>query len=167
MLGYPGAGKSNFARHLAEEIKAVRFNGDSMRHGMFDEEEKRRDPGNNSMVFGAMDYSSSEVLKSGYSVIYDASHNRKVDRLSAQNLASPFGITPVIIWLKVPLEIAKDRAFNRERSVDQPSISEKRFDELVNSIEIPEANEKVILIDGTKPFNEQMESFNSQLNVLS
>jgi predicted kinase len=163
MLGYPGSGKSYFAKKLASEIKAVRLNGDSVRHSMFDNEKQRWDPRNNPLVFGALDYAAQEVLRAGYSVIYDASHNRKVDRNKAEKLGEPFGAAPIIIWVQTTKEASKKRQETRNQTLDQPDVPAKRFEELVAGLTPPEANEKCITIDGLSPFQDQFESFRGQL----
>jgi predicted kinase len=166
MLGYPGSGKSYFAKRLAPEIKAVRLNGDSIRHNMFTDEKQRWYPRNNPLVFGALDYAAQEILKAGYSVIYDASHNRRVDRTKAAKLGEPFGVTPIIIWIQTTKETAKKRRETRDQALDQPDVPAKRFEELVANLAPPEPNEKCIVIDGLGSFQDQLDSFSKQLGGL-
>ena len=162
MLGYPGSGKSYFARQLAEQISAVRLNGDGVRHAMFEGEEAMN-PKNNPMVFGALDYAANQVLKAGYSVIYDASHNKYEDREKGRVLAGQYGVEPIIVWVQITKQTAKDRVASRERLPDQPFIRPERLDQLMKNLQPPKETEPCIKIDGTVPFDEQYQSFQQQL----
>ena len=133
---------------------------------MFTDEDTRRDPANNPIVFGALDYAAEQVLHAGYSVVFDASHNKKVDRARKERLGEPFGIKPIIIWVQVPVEVAKARLETREQLPDQPVIRPGRFEELVAAVQPPESHELCIKVDGTVPFTEQMESFSQQLQEI-
>ncbi len=163
MLGYPGPGKSFFARQLAKQIQVVRLNGDNARHIMFNSDNERYNPLYKTMVFGALDYATLEILNAGYSVIYDASHNRRSDRQKALRLVKKYGVYPIIIWTQVPRELAKARVQTREVRSDQPVLPMKRFAQLVASLQPPDEQEKAIIIDGTQQFTEQLESFQAQL----
>ena len=163
MLGYPGAGKSYFARQLAEAIRAVRLNGDGARHLMFDKEETQRNPANNPIVFGALDYAAQQILTAGYSVVIDASHNRKQDRIGKAQLGAAFGIRPILVWVQVPVDMARERQETRERLPDQPLVPPARFEQLVSNLQPPEALEPYIIVDGLAPFAEQLASFRRQL----
>lgn len=166
MLGYPGSGKSYFARQLADSIGAVRLNGDGLRHKLFADEETRINPKNNPLVFGALDYATEEILRAGYSVIYDASHNKKRDRLNATRLAQPFGIMPIIVWVKVPVELAKLRNGSRTDTSTEPKAPEERFEQMAKGLQEPTHEEAVIIIDGTQPFEKQLVSFKTQFDSL-
>ena len=166
MLGYPCSGKSYFARKLADHYRFIRLNGDSIRYAMFDNEEDRG-PQNNHLVFSALDYVTKEILRSGHSVIYDASHNKASNRESASSLALPFSLKPILIWVQVPLDIARERLMNREKLPDQPIISDKRFNQLVGDLHAPNDNELCIIIDGSKPFADQLISFQSQVEKIN
>jgi predicted kinase len=167
MLGHPGSGKSYFTRQLAPQLGAVRFNGDHMRTAMFKDPRlaMRED---NPKVFGAIEYAVAEVLRAGHSVVYDAQHNKRVDRKRLEELAAEFGAEPVIVWIKTPKEIALQRGINREEQPDQrrKTADEMResIDFFVAALEEPDATERVITLDGTLSFEQQYEAFTAQLS---
>jgi predicted kinase len=166
MLGHPGSGKSYFTRQLAPRLKAVRFNGDHMRVGMFkDPRLATRD--DNPKVFGAIEYAVHEVLKAGYSVVYDAQHNKRVHRHQLEVLAAEFNTLSVVVWIKTPYEVALKRGIEREEKPDQRRKSEAEMraalDFFIDAIEAPDSNERLITLDGTASFAEQYASFNEQL----
>ena len=53
MLGYPGSGKTTFARQLAETYGMVRISSDDLRPYMYKDVAAIRDTRNNPLVFGA------------------------------------------------------------------------------------------------------------------
>ncbi|MGD0284540.1 MAG: AAA family ATPase [Candidatus Saccharimonadales bacterium] len=69
MYGYPGAGKTFFARQLCEQLQAVHVQGDRIRYELFDE--PQYDKQENEIVTHLVDYMTEEFLKVGVSVIYD------------------------------------------------------------------------------------------------
>lgn len=77
-VGFPGSGKTYFARRLAEQLPAVTFNSDALRVAMFgsiENVERIRQNDQSRLyddVFGAMNYATRQVLKAGYSVVFDA-----------------------------------------------------------------------------------------------
>lgn len=80
MLGYPGSGKSHFAKLLAAEFGAVWLSNDGMRSSIFDEPTKPENLHNYRVVYGAMDYAAQQALQAGVSVIYDANVNHVQER---------------------------------------------------------------------------------------
>lgn len=174
LLGVTGSGKSYFARQLAEKTGAVRFNGDAMRHAIFKTSENVKahygDPLTRPMTFGAIDYAAAQTLRAGYDVIYDANNNSRNVRKNQQRIAADAGAFPVIIELKVSLELAKKRALEREETADQPLNSEL-IDEIITrnlaNFDELEPDENVIMIDGMASFEAQLKLYNEQLeNIL-
>lgn len=173
-LGSPGSGKSFFARNLAENINAVRLNGDSMRIALYGSpEEIDQQPDKNlvnSRTFGALDYSVVQVLKAGHSVVYDAHHNKRSIRARLEELAEEHGAVPVVVWIKTPYEVALKRGQTRDTTPDQRRLSEEKMIETIErhmaNFDEPVESELVITIDGTIPFEEQLASYKRQISSL-
>jgi predicted kinase len=169
MLGHPGSGKTYFTRQLAPKLNAVRFNGDHMRVAMF-KDPRLATRADNPKVFGAIEYAVTEVLKAGHSVVYDAQHNKLEDRKRLEALAAEHGAEAVIVWVKAPREVALQRGIDREELPDQRRKTEEEMnasiDFFMDALETPGLDEKLIQIDGTIPFEEQLKSFQEQLAAL-
>ena len=174
-LGVPGSGKSYFAKKLAKKIDAVRLNGDSMRvaiWGSIDKVESARSKGKNvnRKAFRAIDYAAIEILRSGNSVIYDAHHNKFEVREKLANLAREFEAIPIVVYIKTPPEIAKERALSRD-PVDQVKFDselwQKVYDQQMLNFSEPDVSENVIEIDGTLDFSDQYHDFLQQFNKLN
>lgn len=173
-LGYPGSGKTYFAKHLAEKMNIVRLNADATRVAAMGTIEKAREFDRetgllNSIVFGVIDYATAQILESGNSVVCDYQHNERAFRLKRGALASKYGAKSVVVWLKTPRDIAVQRGAKRDELIDQRQHSlekmEALVDKYINLIEPPDDNELVIEIDGTLPFDQQYETFMLQLRM--
>ena len=174
-LGYPGSGKTYFAKQLAKKIGIVRLNADATRVAAMGTIQKAREFDAetgllNSIVFGMIDYATAQVLESGHSVICDYQHNERSFRDKRTLLANEHNAEAIIIWLKTPRDVAVQRGAKREELLDQRRHSiekmEALVDKYVNLMEIPGKDELVIEIDGTLTFDEQYQSFMKQLQVL-
>lgn len=170
-LGYPGSGKSFFARQLADKLQAVRLNGDSMRIALFKTVEAIEAHPNkntlNTQTFGAIDYAVSQVLKAGHSVVYDAHHNKRSIREALEKLALDYQAKPVVVWIKTPREIALLRGTDREAADDSRQMTKEKMLESMNrhmaNFDEPSESECVIEIDGTIPFELQFEIFRQHI----
>jgi len=174
-LGYPGSGKTYFAKQLAEKMNIARFNADATRVAAMGTIEKARDFDQktgllNSIVFGVIDYATVQVLETGNSVIGDYQHNARIFRAKREALAHRHGAKAVVVWLKTPRNIAVQRGAARDELLDQRQHSLEKMEALVdkymNLIEVPGSDELVIEIDGTLSFEQQYESFMLQLQAL-
>ena len=174
LLGHPGSGKTHFSKQLAEKIGAVRVNADAMRVSMFGTIEAAKafdaETGSlNKLVFGALDYVTVQILKSGNSVISDFQHNEKYIRVQKTQLADENGAKAIVVWIKTPRELAIQRGVERASAIDQLKLTGEKMEALVDKymavIEAPES-EPVITIDGELPFDEQYQSFIQQLREL-
>lgn len=174
-LGYPGSGKTHFAKQLAKEMSIVRLNADATRVAAMGTIQKAREFNDetgllNSIVFGVIDYATAQILESGNSVICDYQHNEKVFRARRRTLANEHGAKAVIIWLKTPRDVAVERGVARDELHDQRQHSLEKMEALVDKyiglIEVPDSDEVVIEIDGTLPFEQQYKSFMLQLQAL-
>ncbi len=174
-LGVPGSGKTYFARRLADKLNAVRINGDSMRLAIFGsiEEMKKLHSSDeryklNTYTFNALDYVADQILQRGHDLVYDAHHNKRIDREALEKLAAAHEAVPVVAWIKTPLDIAVKRGQEREATVDQRKFTEEEISEVINrhqaNTDEPIDTELVISIDGQLPFEEQFKEFESQLS---
>ena len=174
-LGHPGSGKTYFTQRLADKTGAVRINADALRMNMFGSFDAAREFDKETgklgqVIFKALDYATVQILKSGYSVIYDVQQNEKEIREKTSRLASDNNATPIVIWVKTPVEIALQRGQDRELTPDQQKhdyeTMKASIEKHMKLLEIPTAEEKVITIDGTIPFENQYVSFCEQLKGL-
>lgn len=177
-LGFPGSGKTYFARQLAEKLRAVTFNSDALRVSMFGSLEKIdqiRHHGDRSRlyedVFGAMDYAARQALLAGHSVIYDAQQTKRENRRGIETIATDTGAVPVLVWMKTSREVALRRGQDREARDDSHQYDADKMARLIDRFDtvtdLPEPDENVIEISGEAPFEEQYTTFIEGLKVFS
>lgn len=152
---------------LAKSIGAVHLSSDHIRKKMFGGDPKKfpkheGDP----MVFAALDYVKYEILLSGNSVVYDSNANRKRIRDEAREFAKAFDIKPVLIWVRVPLDVAIKRATSRDEDDYRRKTPKHKVIAHHEKLEEPLEDEPHIELDGTQPFESQLASLNEQLKLL-
>lgn len=176
-LGLPGSGKSYFARQAAESLQAIRLNGDSMRLAVFGSLEniekvyKSKDRSTvNSYVFNGLDYAAEQILIRKYDVVYDAHHNKRTDRLALEKLTAKNNALPILVWIKTPYDVALKRGQDRKSQADQRQLSEEKMREVMDRhqayMDLPDASENVIEIDGQQEFAKQFAVFCNGVNEI-
>lgn len=150
MVGYPGAGKTTTARVLHKITGAE--------HLWADHERRRRystptySHTENLELYDHLNQVAKSKLEQGQSVIFDTNFNFHKDRERLRNLASKQGAQTILVWLKTPKDLAKQRATSDAHTQDTRilgNMPEADFERMSNNLEPPRENEVYIEIDGT------------------
>ncbi len=167
LYGFPGAGKTHFARQLCENIQAAHVHGDRIRSELF--EQPRYDREENEVVFHLMNYMTGEFLNAGISVVHDTNAMRQSQRRQLRELARKSGAEPILIWFQVDLESAFVRAAKRDRrKADDkysPAIDRQTFERVASGMQNPH-NEDYIVISGKHTFATQLSAIIKRLREL-
>jgi predicted kinase len=168
LYGFPGAGKTYFARQLCENLQAVHVHGDRIRTELF--EQPRYDRDENQVVEHLMDYMTGEFLNTGVSVIYDTNAFRVSQRRVVRDLARKSHAKPVLIWLQVDMESAFVRASKRDRrradDKYSPPVERALFDRIAGGMQNPQNTEEYIVISGKHTFPTQLGALIKRLREL-
>lgn len=160
LYGFPGAGKTFFARQLSEYFEAAHLQGDRIRSELF--ENPRYDQKESAIVSQLMDYMTGEFLNAGLSVIYDASVYRAVQRRALRDLARRARASTLLVWLQIDIESAFARGARRDRrkADDRYSAQLDRttFNEIIGHMQNPAAAENYVVISGKHTFKTQLNS---------
>jgi predicted kinase len=168
LYGFPGAGKTYFARQLQDNLQAAHVQGDRIRFELFDQ--PRYDKQENNVINQLMNYMSEEFLNAGISVIYDINAMRTVQRHALREMARRCHAQPLLIWLQIDNESAYTRASKRDRrrSDDKYSANLDRptFDRFAGHMQNPALSEEYVVISGKHTFNTQFTAAAKRLREL-
>lgn len=148
MLGYPGAGKTTAAHHIANLTGAVLLTSDKIRLELFPK--PTFSPEEHAKLYAAIDHRAEQLLKGGTSVIYDANLNRYQHRKEKYDICDRTGARPVLVWRKTPRDIAKIRATDEARNhlIPANETAENMFERIAGIIEPPQDSENAVVLSG-------------------
>lgn len=156
LYGYPGAGKTHFARALSESFSAAHVHGDRIRGELFTE--PRYDKQENDLVNHLMLYMAEEFLNAGMSVIFDTNAMRLSARRELRNIARKTKAEPVLVWLQIDQESAQVRLSRRDKRKSDDKYaapySAESFQTYIQAMQNPK-NEDYMVISGKHTFNTQ------------
>ncbi len=157
LYGFPGAGKTFFARQLCEQLVATHVHGDRMRMELFDNPTYSKEESH--VINGLMQYMTGEFLQAGVSVVYDTNAMRVAQRQALRNLAVKNGTETVLVWLQIDAESAFSRASARDhRKADDKysrPLNRAGFDLLAGGMQNPQPTERYQVISGKHIFTTQ------------
>jgi predicted kinase len=161
LYGFPGSGKTFFARQITEQLAATHVQSDRIRAELFQNPTYSKDE--NHVVISLMNYMTGEFLNAGVSVVYDVNAMRASQRRALRNMAIKAGAEPVMVWLQIDTESAFQRAGKRDRRKADDHYSQQlgrsEFDQLLSGMQNPDATERYLVISGKHVFNTQRSAF--------
>lgn len=160
-LGYPGSGKTFFARRFAKEFGLYHLNSDRTRLEII--LKPKYTIVENAGFFRVMDFIAGEFLQQGNSVIYDANSTKIIYRKCLQKIAKKRNARYILLWIQTPVDLALRRIKKRKelkselmrqyhRPIDD-SVLFRLKDEQENHHREPH-----IVINGKLPYRKQKES---------
>jgi predicted kinase len=157
LYGFPGAGKTFFARQLCDSLSAAHVHGDRIRYELF--EQPRNNAHENEIVNHLMEYMAEEFLRSGTSVVFDANAMRPGQRRALRELARKHKAEPLLVWVQIDTESAFTRVAKRDRRRIDDKYTEPMdrttFDDLVGHMKNPALTEDYVVISGKHNFKTQ------------
>jgi predicted kinase len=166
--GFPGAGKTYFARQFCDNVQAAHLQADRIRSELF--EQPQYDKPENSAVDKIMNYMTEEFLSSGISVVYDAGAMRARQRVELRNLAHRHHAKPLLVWL----QLDADSAFGRNQKRDRRRADDKfasqwdrtTFEQVIAYMQNPTAAEDYVVVSGKHLYSMQQSSVIAKLREL-
>ncbi len=164
LYGFPGSGKSYFARQFADELQLAHLSSDRIRSELFEEPSYSKDE--NNIVDHLMEFMAEEFLRAGVSVVYDANVARFAQRRALRDMARKLHSNTMLIWLQIDAESAFNRSRNRDRrkSDDKYSapIDHATFNTILQHMQMPK-DEDYVVISGKHTFGTQRSSILKKL----
>lgn len=167
LYGFPGSGKSYFARQLAEHLQVAHIQGDRIRSELFSE--PRYDKQENVIVTQLMNYMAEEFLSAGVSVIYDDSVIRVSQRLAVREMARKKHAVPLLIWFQIDADSSFARLDKRDKRRTEDKFareySEQEYSKMLGYMQNPN-NEDFIVLSGKHTFPSQKSAVFKRLSEL-
>lgn len=169
LYGFPGSGKTYFARQLTEHLQAAHVQGDRIRYELF--ENPRYDKQENEVIAQLMDYMTEEFLSAGLSVVYDVNAMRASQRHVLRDMARRSHAQPILIWFQIDADSAYQRTTQRDRrrSDDKYAAPMDRgtFENVAGAMQNPTNTEDYIVISGKHVFKTQYTAVMKRLHELN
>lgn len=166
--GFPGAGKTYFARQFCENVQAAHLQSDRIRGELF--AEPRYDKQENEVVTQLMDYMTEEFLSAGLSVAYDVNALRSKQRRALRDLAYKCHAQPVLVWFQMDPDTAFARNGKRDRRRADDKYAAKwnreQFAKIMGGMQNPTPSEDYAVISGKHLFNMQQSAVISKMREL-
>lgn len=166
--GYPGAGKTYFARQFTENVQAAHLQSDRIRGELF--EQPRYDKQENEIVEQLMNYMTEEFLSAGLSVAYDTNAMRAKQRRQLYDLAYRCRAQPLLIWFQMDPDTAFSRNIKRDRrrADDKYAAQWDRttYENVLGQMQNPQISENYSVISGKHLFNMQQSAVISKLREM-
>lgn len=168
LYGYPGAGKTYFARQFSENVQAAHLQADRVRSELF--EAPRYDQQENDIVAHIMGYLCEEFLAAGLSVIYDVNTSRSATRKRLYALARRLHAQPLLVWFQMDAETAFTRNIKRDkRRADDKfaaQLDRSSFDDILGQMQNPSQSENYAVVSGKHLYNMQQSAVIAKLRSM-
>ncbi|HUA13383.1 MAG TPA: ATP-binding protein [Candidatus Sulfotelmatobacter sp.] len=165
LYGYPGSGKTYFARQFSENVVSAHLQADRIRSELF--EDSRYDKQENTIVTQLMNYMCEEFLAAGLSVVYDTNALRSGQRKALYAMAHRYHVTPIIIWFQMDVDTAFYRNYKRDRrkADDKYAAAWDRttFESYIGNMQNPKISENYLVVSGKHVFNMQQSAVIAKL----
>lgn len=169
VYGFPGSGKTTFARQLCESIGAAHVQSDRIRAELF--EKPRFDKAENQVVDHLVDYMMQEFLKAGVSVVLDTDVTRLASRRNLRELARKMHAQYVLAWFQIDADSSFARVTKRDRrTIDDKfarEYSRQDFDKAIAMMQHPTRDEDYVVLSGKHSFAMQKGSLMKRLFELN
>jgi predicted kinase len=157
LYGYPGAGKTYFARQFCESVQAAHVQGDRIRAELF--EKPRYDKQEDALVMQLMNYMASEFLNAGISVVYDMNAGRAAQRHALRDMARKSHAQPLLVWFQIDIESTFTRLSKRDRRRADDKfaapLDRTSFEATISGMQNPVASEDYAVVSGKHTFKTQ------------
>lgn len=130
LIGIAGAGKSTYAKYIAEQDdKTIIVSSDAIQEELFGDASCQNEP---AKVFDLMYKRTAVALTAGFNVVYDATNIKAVRRAELLSKFDNLAIQKVCIYFNVSLKKAYMQNMTRDRHVPRRVIYSQ-----YKSIEVP------------------------------
>jgi len=156
-MGYPGSGKTFFARQFADQYGLPRVSQDRIRFELFENPQFNEDEAD--IINRVQDYMLEEIMQSDQTVVCEGTFLSLPERQRLFELAHKNGYRALTVWLQTDLETSAGRSRQRDRrSIDNKfafPIDKDTFDRMKTQLERPHEKEESVVVSGKHAFKSQ------------
>jgi predicted kinase len=168
LYGYPGSGKTYFARQFCENVQAAHLQADRIRGELF--ESPQYDKREDDIVQQLMDYMAEEFLAAGVSVVFDLNAVRGKQRFMLRDLAKRSRAVPLVVWFQMDQDSAFTRSIKRDRRRADDKYAQQldrtTFETVIGRMQNPSSIEDYAVVSGKHHYNTQQSAVVRKLRDL-
>jgi len=157
LYGFPGSGKTHFARKLRKNLIAAHISADRIRFELF--EQPRYDKAENTIINHLMEYMAEEFLGAGMNVILDVNVDTSKKRKTLKDLAERSKADSQLIWLQIDPESSFLRIKQRDRRKADDKyariFNKKTFEQYISEMQHPVEKENPIVLSAKHSWGTQ------------
>lgn len=156
-MGYPGSGKSFFARQFAELYNLPRISEDRVRFELFENPQFNEDEAD--IISRVMRYMLEQAMQTESTIVCEGGFMSTKSRSDLSKLAAANGYRTLVVWLQTDVETSMKRAAVRDRRNPDSKyafgIDRQTFVRLKNELQRPTEKEPVLVVSGKHAFKSQ------------
>lgn len=156
-MGYPGSGKTFFARQFAEQYKLPCISEQRIRFELFERPTFAAEE--MQIINRIASYALEELMKTGQTIILDAQSATFKQRQTLYALARTHNYRTLTVWVQTDAATAWQRASRRDRrSADNKysiDIDQQIFDRLRGNLQRPLEKEVAVVVSGKHAYKSQ------------
>jgi predicted kinase len=147
MCGLPFAGKTVLAKELAKRLGFVGIDLDEVKFELFGEDikDEQIDQPGWDKVYAEMYRKIEENLRAGKTAIHDTGNFTKHERELVRQIADRLGIETQVIFVDVPVAVARKRMTENRGSGKRFDVSDQDFENSVKELERPREDEQTMV----------------------
>lgn len=166
LYGFPGSGKTYFARQFCEAFEAAHLEQDRIRFELF--QQPRYTKQENNALSRIIEYMANEFLTAGISVVLDMNAMRISQRRTFRELARKNKAVTVVVWFQIDADTSFMRNQKRDRRKHDDRFAVgydiEAFKQLAAYMQHPEPTEDFVVISGKHSFAGQLSSVMKKLS---
>ena len=148
LCGFPYSGKSYIAKELVGETDITLVSIDDIFHskGFSWDDDRLPDAEEWKDIFDISYEQSMDALKQGKNVLYDSTNHTKASRDDLRKVAQSVNAETAVIYIQTPVETIWKRWEENTKTKERSVVSKELVQMTIDTFEIPEAGENVIII---------------------
>lgn len=131
MYGFPGAGKTAFARQMSEDLGIIHLQEDRILHDLFG---STHNAATSKASRKVLNFMTKDYLKAGISLVYDASVIRSAERRRVREIAHESRAASLLMWFQVDPETTFERTHKRDKRKADDKYAREYDEDIYRSI---------------------------------